>query len=107
MGDKAFEAFELLDLGDHIGAEGELFTTRTGEQTLKVETWTLLSKALLPLPEKWHGLQDVEMRYRQRYLDLIANPGGAASCSTGASQAIARDPRSSWSTAGSTRSRRR
>ncbi|HOW97100.1 MAG TPA: lysine--tRNA ligase [Kiritimatiellia bacterium] len=74
VGEKAFEAFELLDLGDQIGAEGELFVTRTGEQSLKVNAWTLLSKALLPLPEKWHGLHDVEMRYRYRYLDLIANP---------------------------------
>ena len=74
VGDKAFEAFEILDLGDQIGAEGELFTTRMGEKSLKVQTWTLLSKALLPLPEKWHGLHDVEMRYRYRYLDLIANP---------------------------------
>ncbi|MBN1269558.1 MAG: lysine--tRNA ligase [Kiritimatiellae bacterium] len=74
IGEKAFEAFGILDLGDHIGAEGELFTTRTGEQTLKVASWTLLSKALRGLPEKWHGLQDVEIRYRQRYLDLVANP---------------------------------
>ncbi len=74
MGDAAFAAFGLLDLGDHIGVEGVLFTTRTGEQTIKVRVWTLLSKALQPLPEKWHGLKDVEQRYRQRYLDLIANP---------------------------------
>lgn len=74
VGDRAFEAFELLDLGDQVGAEGELFTTRMGEKSLKVNAWTLLSKALLPLPEKWHGLHDVEMRYRYRYLDLIANP---------------------------------
>lgn len=74
VGDQAFEAFELLDLGDQVGAEGELFVTRTGEQSLKVNGWTLLAKALLPLPEKWHGLHDVETRYRYRYLDLIANP---------------------------------
>jgi lysyl-tRNA synthetase class 2 len=74
VGEEAFAAFELLDLGDHIGAEGALFTTKTGEKTLKIAKWTLLSKALLPLPEKWHGLQDVELRYRHRYLDLIANP---------------------------------
>ena len=74
VGEKAFQAFELLDLGDQIGAEGELFTTKTGERSLKVASWTLLSKALLPLPEKWHGLQEVELRYRHRYLDLIANP---------------------------------
>ena len=70
----AFEAFALVDLGDHIGVEGELFTTRAGEKSIKMKAWTLLSKALLPLPEKWHGLSDVEARYRQRYLDLVSNP---------------------------------
>jgi lysyl-tRNA synthetase class 2 len=75
LGDAAFEAFKLLDLGDHIGVEGTLFTTRTGELTVKVERWTLLSKALLPIPEKWHGLRDTDQRYRYRHLDLIANPG--------------------------------
>ena len=74
VGEAAFAAFELLDLGDQVGAEGELFTTKMGEKTLKIRSWTLLSKALLPLPEKWHGLHDVELRYRHRYLDLIANP---------------------------------
>ena len=74
VGEAAFQAFELLDLGDQIGAEGELFVTKTGEKSLKTTSWTLLSKALLPLPEKWHGLQDVELRFRHRYLDLIANP---------------------------------
>ena len=74
LGPEAFEAFGLLDIGDHVGVTGTLFTTRTGEQTLKAESWTLLGKALLPLPEKWHGLQDVDTRYRERYLDLIANP---------------------------------
>ncbi len=73
VGDPAFQAFEYIDLGDQIGAEGELFVTKTGEKSLKVHAWTLLSKALLPLPEKWHGLHDVELRYRYRYLDLIAN----------------------------------
>ena len=73
VGDPAFQAFECIDLGDQIGAEGELFVTKTGEKSLKVHSWTLLSKALLPLPEKWHGLHDVELRYRYRYLDLIAN----------------------------------
>ena len=75
IGDDAFEAFKLLDLGDHVGVAGTLFTTRTGEPTLKIASWTMLSKALLPLPEKWHGLKDTDQRYRQRYLDLIANPG--------------------------------
>ena len=74
IGDEAFDAFKLLDIGDHIGVEGAMFLTRTEESTIKVATWTLLSKALLPLPEKFHGLKDVESRYRQRYLDLISNP---------------------------------
>ena len=74
LGDESFAAFKAVDLGDFIGIEGELFTTRTGEQSVKVLKWELLSKALHPLPEKWHGLSDVEVRYRQRYLDLIANP---------------------------------
>jgi lysyl-tRNA synthetase class 2 len=73
VGDEAFQAFKLLDTGDHLGIEGGLFTTKTGEPTLKVERWNLLAKALLPPPEKWHGLKDVEVRYRQRYLDLMAN----------------------------------
>jgi lysyl-tRNA synthetase class 2 len=74
VGQKQFGLFKLLDLGDHIGVSGHLFRTRTNELTVWVEELTFLSKALLPLPEKWHGLEDVEMRYRRRYLDLIANP---------------------------------
>ena len=74
LGDESFAAFKAVDLGDFLGVEGELFTTRTGEPSLKVLKWELLSKALHPLPEKWHGLSDTEVRYRQRYLDLIANP---------------------------------
>lgn len=74
VGEEAFRAFKWADLGDHIGVTGKWFVTRTGERTVHVETWTLLSKALLPMPDKWDGLQDVEIRYRQRYLDLIANP---------------------------------
>ena len=74
LGDESFAAFKAVDLGDFIGVDGELFTTRTGEQSVKVLKWELLSKALHPLPEKWHGLHDTEVRYRQRYLDLIANP---------------------------------
>ena len=65
---------ETLDLGDHIGVSGPVFLTRTGEQTVRAESWTMLSKALRPPPEKWHGLTDPEARLRQRYLDLIANP---------------------------------
>jgi len=74
LGEDNFAAFKLLDLGDIIGVDGEMFITRTEEETIRVSEWTLLSKALLPLPEKWHGLQDVETRYRQRSLDLISNP---------------------------------
>ncbi len=73
IGDKAFEVMKKLDIGDIIGADGELFRTKTGEDTLQVKEYRLLSKSLLPLPEKWHGLKDVETRYRQRYVDLIVN----------------------------------
>ena len=72
--EEAFEAFKLLDMGDHIGVEGKLFTTRMGEMSIHVESWTLLSKSILQPPEKYHGLADTEERYRKRYLDLIANP---------------------------------
>ena len=75
VGEKGFELYKLLDLGDHIGVSGYLFRTRTGELTVHVEEITFLSKDLLPLPEKWHGLTDVELRYRQRYVDLAMNPG--------------------------------
>ncbi len=75
VGSEAYELFtNLLDLGDFVGVQGAMFRTRTGEVTLRVREITLLSKALHPLPDKWHGLKDVETRYRQRYLDLIANP---------------------------------
>jgi lysyl-tRNA synthetase class 2 len=74
VGDKGFELYKLLDLGDHIGVAGYLFRTRTGELSVHVDQITFLSKDLLPLPEKWHGLTDVELRYRQRYLDLVMNP---------------------------------
>jgi len=73
VGEQAFKLFQLLDLGDIIGVSGHLFRTRTNELTVWVERLELLSKALLPLPEKWHGLADVEQRYRRRYLDLIVN----------------------------------
>ncbi len=73
VGERDFELYKLLDLGDIIGVEGYLFRTRTGELTVHAERLQFLAKALLPLPEKWHGLQDVEIRYRQRYVDLIAN----------------------------------
>ena len=74
VGEPGFELWKLLDLGDHIGVRGYLFRTRTGELSVHVEELTFLSKDLLPLPEKWHGLQDVELRYRQRYVDLVMNP---------------------------------
>jgi lysyl-tRNA synthetase class 2 len=73
VGERGFELFRLLDLGDFVGAAGHLFRTRTGELTVWVAELVPLVKALLPLPEKWHGLTDVEQRYRQRYLDLLAN----------------------------------
>ena len=74
VSEKGFELYRLLDLGDHIGVSGYLFRTRTGELSVHVEEITFLSKDLLPLPEKWHGLTDVELRYRQRYVDLVMNP---------------------------------
>jgi len=74
VGEKGFELWKLLDLGDHIGVSGYLFRTRTGELSVHVEELTFLAKDLLPLPEKWHGLTDVELRYRQRYVDLVMNP---------------------------------
>jgi lysyl-tRNA synthetase class 2 len=73
IGPEAMEIFNLLDLGDFIGVEGTCFLTKTGEPTLKVRSFQVLAKSLRPLPEKWHGLQDVEARYRQRYLDLLTN----------------------------------
>jgi lysyl-tRNA synthetase class 2 len=73
VGERGFALFHLLDLGDLIGVRGHLFRTKTNELSIWVEELTFLAKALLPLPEKWHGLTDVELRYRQRYLDLIAN----------------------------------
>ena len=73
LGDEQFDIFKHLDLGDFIGVRGALFTTRTGEISVKIESFTILAKALRPPPAKWHGLADTETRYRQRYLDLIAN----------------------------------
>ena len=74
VGERDFELYKLLDLGDLIGVEGYLFRTRTGELSVHAERLQFLAKALLPLPEKWHGLTDVQIRYRQRYLDLMVNP---------------------------------
>jgi len=74
VGDQAFKHFKSFDIGDLIGLEGKIFRTKTGELTLQADALRLLVKSLRPLPEKWHGLTDIEARYRQRYLDLIANP---------------------------------
>jgi len=74
LGDDQYAFFKKLDIGDFIGMKGFLFRTKTNELTIDMEGFTLLSKSLRPLPEKWHGLTDVEIRYRQRYVDLIVNP---------------------------------
>ncbi len=74
LGEESFRFFKRFDIGDFIGLEGKVFRTKTGELTLLVQKFRLLGKSLRPLPEKWHGLTDIEIRYRQRYLDLIANP---------------------------------
>lgn len=73
VGDEQFEAYRILDIGDIIGVTGTVFKTKTGETSVKVTELTVLTKSLYPLPEKYHGLKDVELRYRQRYLDLIMN----------------------------------
>ena len=78
VGEEAYIAFKKLDIGDIIGAEGALFKTKSGEITVRVDRFALVSKALRPLPEKWHGLTDPEQVYRQRYLDLIVNPESRA-----------------------------
>ena len=75
IGDEAFKIFKGLDLADFVGANGALFTTKTGEISVKMTDFVVLAKALRPPPDKWHGLADQEIRYRQRYLDLIANDG--------------------------------
>ncbi len=73
LGDEAFQVFDLIDNGDWVGAHGEVITTKKGELSVKVDRFEILAKALRPFPDKWHGLQDQERRYRQRYLDLIVN----------------------------------
>ncbi|HTN54177.1 MAG TPA: lysine--tRNA ligase [Anaeromyxobacter sp.] len=75
VGERGFEIFKLLDVGDIVGAEGPATRTKTGELTVEAATFTILTKAIRPLPEKWHGLTDVEQRYRQRYVDLVVTPG--------------------------------
>ncbi len=73
IGEQAFDDLKTVDIGDIMGVDGKLFMTRSGEKTMQVSSFRILSKSLLPLPEKWHGLKDVETRYRQRYVDLIVN----------------------------------
>jgi len=73
VGEKAYRIFELLDIGDFLGVKGSLFKTKTGEMSVLVAELNLLSKSIRPLPEKWHGLKDIELRYRRRYLDLMFN----------------------------------
>jgi len=74
VGEESYEFFKKYDIGDIVGVKGEIFRTQKGEISIKVKEITLLSKSLLPLPEKWHGLKDTDLRYRQRYVDLIVNP---------------------------------
>ncbi|HEV8118452.1 MAG TPA: amino acid--tRNA ligase-related protein, partial [Thermoanaerobaculia bacterium] len=78
VGEEGWELYRSLDLGDWLGVEGEIFRTRTGQLSVKAKTLTFLAKCLRPLPEKWHGLKDVESRYRQRHLDLAVNPESRA-----------------------------
>ena len=78
VGERGWELYRALDLGDWIGVEGEIFRTRTGELSVKARQLTFLAKCLRPLPEKWHGLKDVERRYRERHLDLAVNPESRA-----------------------------
>ncbi len=75
LGERGFEIFKLLDVGDIVAAEGPATRTKTGELTVEATSFTILTKAIRPLPEKWHGLTDVEQRYRQRYVDLVVTPG--------------------------------
>ena len=74
LGEEEYKAFKKLDIGDVVGVKGDIFRTKTGEISVRCSEIVLLSKSLLPLPEKFHGLKDTEMRYRQRYVDLIMNP---------------------------------
>ncbi len=93
VGEDQFAIYKLLDLGDHVGVSGYLFVTRTGETTLHVTSLKFLAKALLALPDKYHGLEDVELRYRQRYVDLFMNTGQSAKQTEhGPAPTIANDP---------------
>ena len=93
VGEEQFAIYKLLDLGDHIGVKGYLFVTRTGETSIHVTELRFLSKALLVLPDKYHGLEDVELRYRQRYVDLFMNTGQSAKQTEhGPAPVLANDP---------------
>ncbi len=93
VGEAQFGIYKLLDLGDHVGVKGYLFVTRTGETTVHVTELRFLTKALLALPDKYHGLEDVELRYRQRYVDLFMNTGQSAKqAEHGPAQKVADDP---------------
>ncbi len=93
VGEAQFAIYKLLDLGDHVGVRGYLFVTRTGETTLHVTQLTFLAKAMLALPDKYHGLEDVELRYRQRYVDLFMNTGQSAKQTEhGPAPMLANDP---------------
>ncbi|KPC99560.1 Lysine--tRNA ligase [Geobacillus sp. BCO2] len=74
VGEQQYELFKISDLGDIVGVRGTMFKTKVGELSIKVSSYEFLTKSLRPLPEKYHGLKDIEQRYRQRYLDLIMNP---------------------------------
>ena len=74
LGEEAYESFGSLDIGDWVGVAGTVFRSKREASSVRVEEYQLLSKSIRPLPEKWHGLKDVEIRYRQRYVDLIVNP---------------------------------
>ena len=74
VGENQYQVFQKVDIGDIIGVEGTVFRTKRGEISVAVQVLTFLTKSMRPLPEKWHGLKDIELRYRQRYVDLIVNP---------------------------------
>ena len=74
LGQESYEAWQALDLGDLVAVTGQVFRTKTGEVSIRNTSWTLLAKSLRPLPEKFHGLRDTDLRYRKRYLDLMVNP---------------------------------
>jgi lysyl-tRNA synthetase class 2 len=103
VGEEPFAIYKLLDLGDHIGVSGYLFVTRTGETTLHVTSLRFLAKAMLALPDKYHGLEDVELRYRQRYVDLFMNTGQSAKQTEhGPAPVLANDPEGACAPADST-----